>query len=276
MFIIYIIIILLIIFVKYYGIKKGFNQLESFWFAYTLFLYLIFFILPNRYQLLLLAYILKNKNLYLIVFTISGVFLSILDNKFETYRHVCSNLYENGLNLEIDRKKIPIEPTIFLANYPINYIEYLTHGLFGSKFCLLVHGPAIKILKYIYGSEYLIAVNKGNFDKVQELVDKKMNDGYSIFCYIERDYYNRKDNYTIQEFRTGMFHIAKKLNKTITPLCIDRVEHFMGFIETENIFRIKVGETQYVEDIDNTIDKVKLFMTKELNKMRIPKRKLLK
>ena len=275
MFIIYIILIILSLFIKYYGIKKGFNQLESFWITYTLFFYIIFFILPNIYQLLLISYILKNKNLYLIIFAISGVFLSVIHNKFETYRYVCLNLYENGLNLEINRKKIPIKPTIFMANYPINYIEYLTHGLFGSKFCLLVHGPAVKILKYIYGDEYLISVNKGNFDKVQELVNDKMNNGYSIFCYIEREYHNRKDNYTIQEFRTGMFHIAKNLNKTITPLCIDHMEHFMGFVETENVFRIKVGETQFVENIEDTINKVRSFMTTELNKMRLPKRKIL-
>jgi hypothetical protein len=274
MFIVYIIIIFILIFVKYYGIKKGFNQLESFWISYTLILYLIFFILPNKYQLILVAYILKNKNLYLIVSTISGVFLSFIHNKFETYRHTTTNLYENGLNLEINREKIPKEPTIFIANYPINYIEYLTHGLFGSKFCLVVHGPAIKILKFLYGSNHLIAVNKGNFDKVQELVNNKMKDGYSIFCYVERDYYNRKDNYIIQEFRSGMFHIAKNLNKTITPLCIDHIEHFMGFIETENIFRIKVGETQFIDNVEDAINNVKLFLSTELNKMRIPKRKL--
>ena len=271
MFIIYIIIFILLFFIKYYGIKKGFNQLESLWIAYTLFFYTIFFMLSPMYQILLLVYILKNKNLHIIIFSITGVFLSFIHNKFETYRHMALNLYENYLHLEIDRKKIPLEPTIFMSNYPINYIEYFTHGLFGNKLCLLVHGPAIKILKYLYGNDHLIAVNKGNFDKVQELVYDKMNNGYSIFCYIEREYHNRKDNYTIQEFRTGMFHIAKKLNKTITPLCIDHLEHIMGFIETENIFRIKVGDTQYVDDIDITMNKVKLFMTKELNKMRIPK-----
>ena len=266
---------MLLLFVKFYGIKKGFNQLESLWIAYTLFFYVIFFILPPVYQILLLVYILKNKNVYIIVTSITGVFLSFIHNKFETYRNMALNLYENYLDLEIDRKKIPTDPTIFIANYPLNYIEYFTHGLFGSKLCLLVHGPAVNILKYLYGNDNLISVNKGNFDKVQELVDKKMNDGYSIFCYVERDYYNRKDNYSIQEFRTGMFNIAKKLNKTITPLCIDHLEHFMGFIDTENIFRIKVGDTQLVDDIVNTMNKVKLFMTRELNKMRVPKRKIL-
>jgi len=267
---------MLLFFIKYYGIKKGFNQLESFWIGYTLFFYIIFFLLPPLYQIVLLAYTLKNKNLYIIVTSITGVFLSFIHNKFETYRHMALNLYENYLHLEIDKKKIPTAPTIFMANYPINYIEYFTHGLFGSKFCLVVHGPAVKILKYLYGNDHLIAVNKGNFDKVQDLVYNKMSKGYSIFCYIEREYHGRKDNYTVQEFRTGMFHIAKNLNKTITPLCIDHLEHFMGFIDIENVFRIKVGETQYVYDIDITMNKVKIFMKKELNKMKIPKRKLIK
>jgi len=276
MFIIYIIVIVLLLFIKYYGIKKGFNQLESYWFAYTLFFYMLFFLLPNRYQLILISYILSNKNIYLIIFYISGIFLTIIHNKFDTYRHISTNFYESYLNLEIDRNKLSTKPTIFVSNYPSNYVEYLTHGLFGSKLCLLVHGPAIKIMKYLYGDKNLIAVNKGNFDKIQDLIKNKMNDGYSIFCYIEREYHNRKDNYTIQDFRTGMFHIAKNLNKTITPLCIDHLEHFMGFIDMKNVFRIKIGDTQFVDNVEETINKVKLFMSKELNKMRIPKRKLFK
>ena len=50
----------------------------------------------------------------------------------------------------------------------------------------------------------------------------------------------------------------------------------MGFIDIENIFRIKVGDTQFVNNVDTTINKVKLFLKTELNKMRIPKRKLIK
>jgi hypothetical protein len=271
MFAIYIILFLLLLFIKFYGIKKGFNQLETFWISYTLFFYIIFFSIPRQSQILLIASILKNRNIYIMISTITGVFLSVTHDKFQTYRYTCLNLYENGLNLEIDRSKLPNAPTMYISNYPANYIEYLTHGLFGRKFCLLVHGPAIKILKYIYGNDHLIAINKGNFDKVQELVNNKMKDGYSIFCYVERDYYNRKDNYTVQEFRTGMFHIAKNLNKTITPLCIDHLDHFMGMVDTRNSFRIAVGETQFIDNIEDTMNNVKLFMVTELNRMRIPK-----
>jgi len=50
----------------------------------------------------------------------------------------------------------------------------------------------------------------------------------------------------------------------------------MGFIDMKNVFRIKIGDTQFVDNVEETINKVKLFMSKELNKMRIPKRKLFK
>ena len=168
-------------------------------------------------------------------------------------------------------ENIPNKPTIFISNYPSNYIEYLIHGLFGDKFCLVVHGNAIKILKYLYGMEHLIPVDKNSFEKVQKQVEKKIKDGYHIFSYAERDYYNRKNEFETCELRSGMFAIAKNLNTTITPICIDHIEHTFGIVENK-IFNIKIGSTFKVKDVNESMIEVKKFFKTELKKMKIPKR----
>jgi hypothetical protein len=264
------IIILLVLFYKYYGNKKGFNKLETNWIFFTLLYFILFYNLNAYNRVILLLFVLCNKTLMLPIFTMCGVVLSIILEKFKTYRIVSLFLYKN-LNLNMNIKDLPSKPTIIVANYPSNYIEYLTHGLFGDKLCLLVYGPAVKILKYIYGKDHLIAVNKGNFEKTQEEVKHKLDSGYHIFAYVEKDYYNRKNPYTISELRTGMFSIAKNLNVTITPVTIDHIDHLLGGVNTNSIFNIKIGKTEYVNDIDKSIKQTREFFNTNLRKMCIPR-----
>jgi hypothetical protein len=164
-------------------------------------------------------------------------------------------------------ENIQQKPTIYMANYPSNYVEYMTHGLFGDKFCLLVHHGAMKGLKYIYGEEYLISVQKGNFEKIQKQVKKKIEEGFSIFCYVERDYYNRKSDYNICELRSGIFSIAKNINATITPVCIDHITYTCGIVD-DDIFKIKIGDTKYVFNVEESLEYVKQFLKNELKKMK--------
>jgi len=261
----------MLLFIVQYGNKKGFNKLETYWIGLTLLFYIILFNLNPTQRIIILLILYKTKYLLVPICTITGILFTILGQKFKTYRLTCSYLYKLGLNLKMNTENIPSKPTIYVANYPCNYVEYLVHGLFCDKFCLLVYGPAIKVLKHLYGTEHLIAVEKGSFEKVQEDIQNKIKEGYSIFSYVERDYYNRIHPYELCNLRKGIFSIAKNLNTTITPVCIDHIDHTFGVFEN-NIFRIQIGDTKIVEDPDVTLKETEIFLKKELKKFSIPSR----
>jgi hypothetical protein len=260
----------LIIFIVYIQTLKKFVKLPTYWFVLTLMFYLILYHIESKYRLLFVIFVCKTRILFIPIFTMTGVVLSILGHRFKTYRIICTVLYKIGLNLEMNTNNIPAKPTIYMSNYPSNNIEYLTHGLFCDKFCLVVGSGIYKYIKYIYGKEHLISVHKGSFDSVQDQIKKKMADGFSIFCYIEKEYFNRKNDFELTEFRTGMFCIAKNLNVTITPLCIDHIGYNMGIID-DNVFKIKIGPTISVENVEESMNIVRKFLEKELKNMRIPK-----
>jgi hypothetical protein len=169
------------------------------------------------------------------------------------------------IQLDMNEKDLPKEPSIIMANYPTNYIEYFAQALFGHKVCILVHAPAVKVLKYLFGEEHLIPVEKGDFSNVEKHVAEKLKNGYHVFCYIERDYYNRKRDYQLTELRSGMFRIAKNLGTTITPVVIDHIDHVYGIIERP--FQIRVGKTQNVDNVDDTMKNVGEFFTNSLRRM---------
>ena len=266
MFVYIIITLFLLLFVIQYGNKKGFNKLETYWIIYTLLFYILLFNLRPIQRIFLIIMVVQFKFLRIPICTVTGILLVILGQKFKTYRILCLGLYKLGLNLKMNIENIPSNPTIYLANYPCNYIEYLVHGLFCDKFCLVVYGPAIKVLKHIYGEEHLIAVEKGHFDKVQNEIESKIKDGYSIFSYIERDYYNRKGDFELCDLRTGMFSIAKNIDVNITPVCIDHIDHFYG-ITDGSVFKIKIGDTFKVTDPIKALNITKEFLSKELKRI---------
>ena len=270
MFIYIVTILLLLLFIIKYGNKKGFNQLETYWISLTILFYMLFYNLNNIHRIALLFMVFNYKSLLLPIYTITGIVFTILGQKFKTYRLVCLTLYKLGLNVKMNGEKIPTKPTIYIANYPSNYIEYLVHGLFCDKFCLLVYGPAVKILKHLYGEDHLIAVNKGSFNIIEKQIKDKIKNGYSIFSYIEKDYYNRKNMFELCELRTGIFSIAHNLNVTITPVCVDHIHHIFG-IPDNNIFKIKIGETVYVEDPEVSLKNTREFLKYELRRFKIPK-----
>jgi hypothetical protein len=266
----YIIILLLfLVFFIQYGKKKGFNMLETYWIGFTLLFYVILEALSTSNKLILFLIVLKIKAFYMPIFAVTGVIFAICGDKFKTYRSTALALYRN-LHLKMNTEKLSKGCTIYVANYPTNYIEYLTHGLFCDKLCVVVHGPAVKILKYIYGKEHTISVDKGSFDRVKKEIRDKMREGYSIFSYVEREYHDRKDVYDVCELRSGMFSIAKELNVTMTPVCIDHLDHIMG-ITNDTYFQIKVGDSFIVDNIEEDMARVKKFFKEELKSMKIPR-----
>jgi 1-acyl-sn-glycerol-3-phosphate acyltransferase len=266
-----VILIIFFLFIIKCGIKKGFDNFATYWILLTLSFYIILSILQPPLKIIFIFIVMKIKALYIPIITITGVILALRQEKFKTYRMTSLAIYKNYLNLRMNNDYIPKKPTIYVANYPANYIEYLTHGLFCDKLCIVVHAPAIRFLKFIYGNNHTIPVNlvdTGSFDKVQNQVKKKIEDGYSIFSYPERDFRKRKHIYELCELRSGMFNIAKNLDITITPVCIDHIDHIYGIV-SDYYFNIKIGETFNVTDIKKDMLRVEKFLKTELKKMKI-------
>lgn len=254
------------LFFTVYGKKRGFDKLDTLWLSFGCLFGCLLYHQPPFCRIILLILILRTKTTRLPIILTVGLLVIITGGYFQMFRYVSIVLYKMNFGLKMNEKDIPCKPTIIMANYPINYVEYLTQGLFGSKVCLLVHEPAIKVLKYIHGEEHLVCVNKGEFDQLQQRVKEKLDSGYHIFCYIERDYYNRKHDYQITELRSGMFTIAKNLEVTITPVVIDHIKHTCG-IDEDIPFQIKIGRTQTVDNVKEVMNKVRDFYSKNLRKM---------
>lgn len=262
----YILLFLFIIFIVKFGIKKGFNQLET----YLMLQFIVFLFILKFNPKIAIGLIITSKQFrFSVIFTLL-VFNLLIQQNYKGVKSISSFIYKDTFTLKHNLDKLPKTPTIIVANYPCNYVEYLAQGLFYDKMCLMLHKPAIAVLKYIFGRKNLIGVSKGEFDKLQNVIDKKVKEGYSIFSYVEREYHTRKDDYSITDIRSGVFRIAKNLKIPITPVVIDHIEHINGIVENYT-FNIIVDDTRLVENIEEETTRVSSFFKKNLKKLMIKK-----
>lgn len=267
----YFYIIYLIFFLIWYralGRKKNFNKLETFWIFLVILFYKIFFSSSSRIKLVLLFVILSSNRLIAALIFVTMLPLIICGGTYSMLRMTNQLIFHKCLRLQLDYSLLPKHPTIFVSNYPSNYIEYTANTLLAQKMCLLLWGDAIKSVQLIYGKDNLIGVNKGSFDKTQEIIMRKMKEGYSIFAYIEKDYTLRKSIYTIDSLRTGMFTIAKNLGVTITPVVFDHFEHSFGIVN-DNVYKIFVDKTRIVTDVEEEVLQVSNLFKRKLRHFKI-------
>jgi hypothetical protein len=257
--------LIIVVFFIFYGKKKGFDQLETKWMVFTL-VFLRFLCYQKTYiQIIILVIVLSFPQFRAPLTVILSLPFIIAGGRFQLFRLIGLYLYKLCLRLKMNQDSVPCKPTIFLANYPRNYIEYFTHSLFGEKVCLLVYGPAVKVLQYIHGIEHIISVEKGQFDKVQKDVKQKLEEGYHVFAYIEKDYYNREKSYDVAKLRSGMFSIAKNINATITPVVIDHIDHVGGLICNRE-FNVYVSATRNVLNVQEEMATVSKLYKKILRR----------
>ena len=166
----------------------------------------------------------------------------------------------------------PTKPSIIMANYPTNYIEYMVNHLFDKKICMVVLGAA-KLQNFavslFYPKDKILFVSKsGCYQQTLELIKEKLDKGYYIFTYIEKDYYKRPKKYSISTIRSGMFRIAKELNTMITPVVCDHIDHFQGLFCNET-YRIYIDKSRYIENIDDEIQSVTSLFSRKLKTFKI-------
>lgn len=232
-----------------FGKKKGFNQLEVYWLLYfTLFLYFLF----QKNIIMIIFFLLNSHTQKIIIF-----FSSIIKNYFYSDTNKFNNLRIISQNLFPYIPLHNIKQEIIICNYPSNYIEYFVPPLFSENLVLLIHQPAIKIVKHIWGSTHLIGVSKNSYENIKKQIKYKIQNNQTIFVYFERDYYKRTHQDNISDIRKGIFYIAHELKIPIRMLKLNHLEHFCG-IEFNKI-EYSISESMIIQDVESTIQKVKRF-----------------
>ena len=171
---------------------------------------------------------------------------------------IVMNIYTNsGLNVITDFSKLPSTPTIILANYCRDRVENVACMIVPRKLAILMQSgfKNVNMTNIINKPIYVHGHGKGNFENISEAIKKAHDEGNSIFVYINSPNYF---NY-LTRYKSGIFHIAKKHNISITPLAIDYVHTRFGTIPKQNFF-MKAGEPFYVDgDISTAKYKTRSF-----------------
>lgn len=185
--------------------------------------------------------------------------LSLIVGKFWLFR-LNSRLIFSQFKLTHNLYKLQKKPAIILCNYPALMIEHLVHGMLPQKTCLVVWEGVKTFTSRMVGEENLLYTSKNCFEKLQKSIRKKIKDGYYIVAYPEKGWTKRKNWYEVCELRTGMFRIAQKLNIPIIPMALD---HMRMTIRMDTYhYRIKLGKSLFVDDIDKSVSIVHNFLSK--------------
>jgi hypothetical protein len=159
-------------------------------------------------------------------------------------------------------------PTIFVANYCRDRVENAACILVPRNLSIMMQEGFSKInmSNIINKPIYVNGHGKGNFDIICEQVKEAHNEGNDIFVYINSpSYFNYMNKYS-----SGIYHIAKKLNITITPLAIDYIDTKFGSIPNQK-FYIESGDSFFVDDIKTAKYKTRSFHIKSHIKFKLRK-----
>lgn len=195
---------------------------------------------------------------FLILFLIINMF--VFKNYF-SFRTIGNLLFGRQI------MSFPTSPTIFIANYPADILEYMIIGIFPTNTSWLVHSNMAKILIPIFGKKRIISVNvrdKNSFAKIAKDVQKRLAIGYHVFAYPEKSYYTRRGFYDLNPLRSGLFHIAKMLGVTITPVVCDHLHYSSGFVDPIR-HKIEVLQSIVVTNVNQTINQCEKIMRKKLH-----------
>lgn len=168
-----------------------------------------------------------------------------------------TNIYKNcGIEIKTNFHKLKNIPTIFVANYCRDRVENALCILIPTNLAILMQEgfKKVNITNIINKPLYVNGHGKNNFDKTLKQIKNAHVHGNSIFVYINSPSYF--DYMT--KHKSGIYHIAKKLNITVTPLAIGYVKTIYGTIPDQTI-NITVGDPFYVDDIKNAKYKIRTF-----------------
>ena len=252
------------------------------WFLYTLLYFLIMYKSRNMPMAMvaLTGILFLNRQISTpIDFCLNSMFTLVTTGNKEGMQNMCKNLFINNTRYRHNLWAIPNRPTIWILNYPKkNWVEYYTQSLLPQNYVFFANKKFGRILKNYYGDDRVHCINfskRGNYQVLKTSIRKILDSGLNVCMYFDTkiDYRGiKKHTYTLQTPRTGIFNIAKELNREITPIVIDHLYISNGIIPLQN-FEIHVGSPVKIitpRDVENTIsffkNRLRSFMT---NKFRL-------
>ena len=207
--------------------------------------------------------LLYNKNLSIIM---------DLVNIMRTYRLAPDNKYIRENVTTVLKKhfifshnfwKLPEYPTIIVSNYIYDRAENITcitipkslAIIIADNFAALTHVDSVI-------NNCIIKKKSNDYNNIKKNIAKAITDGHSVFAYITKPSHNRN----IGKIRSGMFSIAKELGIPITPIVFDYIYSIYGYIPSQK-YRIRVGDTFLVNNIEKDMEKVGNFFSETIKKL---------
>lgn len=169
-----------------------------------------------------------------------------------------SKLFNDIFTLKTEFKNLNTNPTIFIANYPERYPEYLSIMLIPKNLSIILRGDVL--FKEFVDKPIKKNPTNSTYENIKKQIKNSLEQNTSVFgyCTICEPYKLFK-----LKMRTGLFRIAKELNVTITPVVFDIVDIDNFFSIKQQNYEIYIGESFYVSDIEKDVKTVrKLFKDK--------------
>jgi hypothetical protein len=149
---------------------------------------------------------------------------------------------------------------ILICNYPANFIEYLLvpaifqqHSL---KTAIVTGYNAAYWAKFFMDTDSIIALDKKakNFANLNNKIVEACKQNKMPIVYPERDFWSRPNIDTIQEFRSGIFEIAKNNNLKIFVVAMQHIKHSFGVIKNKSV-EIQIEECKSY-DAESTRERI--------------------
>lgn len=164
-------------------------------------------------------------------------------------------------------RDLPSYHSIILCNYPAEIPEYLVQWIIPRKICVIIIKDLEKIMVKL-GADTLTVDKNNNFDTLKDCISEKIK-SCSIFVYINKPQSRLHHNH-LGRLRSGIFHIASKLNIPVTKMVVDRINHTSGAVFPQK-FQIHVSKTEIIQDPILYMKETRLYYTKWMKKFRLSK-----
>ncbi len=183
------------------------------------------------------------------------------------YKKTVNRIFRENFEFRHNFSAIPSTPTIFIATYPSDSIEYLAPALLPTPTYFIASARAKSVMSRVYSDEecgYLPQGKKQLYQMTKELIGEKIKT-MSVFMYVED--MSRRYGRDVGGLRKGAFWIAKELGVTVTPVVIDNLRESWGRVPNQR-YEVYIGPTTYVHDPLSTLIDVRTMMRKKKASLR--------
>jgi hypothetical protein len=237
------------------------------------FIFIQSLLIPNIYKtiLSLLIFILYKNNIFICMSLITTLFkiftqypANLRSNNI-VVRNLVTDIFSSNFRFKHNFEKIPKHKTIFVANYIADRYENISCITLPVHMCPVTAEFFVSHLKFDKILTHVITrknKTKNNYKEIKRKIKNVLEENISIFVYVEKE--SSSIGNSVGIIRSGIFHIAKELNISITPVCFDHIEYNKcGIIQRQN-YNIHVGDTFYVNNVKTDIYNTRVFLRNKL------------